>query len=1441
MIVAPFIYGRVDVKKATYSKSILQRQIFLGIAWFIPFLAAAQIQPYHVRDYSEIDGLPSPWVHCSVQDRDGTMWFGTRKGLARFNGQEWTMKDDMEDIFRDPIIFLEKDEEGEIWAVSQRGSLHFFKLNDDGNQALPQIPAKLSNKSDIADFHIQNGKEGIRAWLATRHGELYVFRDGTWTSVELGTNSPIIYGIEVFEGQTLLATNAGLFIQQDSPLALIPYSNHKLPGTIVRGITVEKKKQKLWLHGGSWIGYIDKYGFNKVLEKEISTTTGAQILHLAVDNRGGVISSNQFATFYASQDPLGRWREHTLFRFGSEHIFEDAEHTLWMSTNRGVKTLLFNHFSTLKGLLEREVSCIAEVEPGSYLFGHTDGLSLLDEKGVFHIPFDPNRKGLKVESRVLDMAVEEPGTVWIAATSMGLGRWKRGQPIEWFGENDGLSLPVISVQMTPDGDLLVKSEMGPVMRWKNNRLETFLQTPNEVGTRRMIVLEDGTLFICTQLFGLYVYDGTKWSHFQHPSRQHANSIYDVMNHPAYGLLVGTRRGLYKAEDATLVPVLEDAVGGGRPVYALHPNADGSFWIGTDFGYYLVAENQVTHFGIEAGLTGLEANRSAIITDSFGRLFLGTDGGAALYNPEYLHILKTLPEPKIAIELKSDTPQGEGTQIRESQSGTLLFSFQAQSYYNPEHLNYRTRLLGLETDWAPAVNAQMNEVRYIQLPPGTYQLEVQAALPHRDWTASAYSAPILIPKALWQETWFRLLSAFICLAIVFLVMMYLFRIRYTKILEREISETSRRLEHTESAYSQLFNNSPIGIYRTSRDGKVLASNPALNKMLGIQSSEDMEQYNLKEVAKYYAKNDRDEFVNELESKGSLSGRISTWIRNDGSFIHIRENAKLIRDEKGVPLYYEGTVEDISESLRITKELEVEKDRLWVTLASLTDSVITTDGMGRVLLMNPAAEKLLGLKRAASINHIVSRILDLRYPNQEQLTVDIARMVLSEEVEALQGEYLLVPNTVTQEPIRVRVACTPIKFQDGRVHGCVVVLTDISLEKQLEVNRIKSQKLESLSHLAGGIAHDFNNMLTSILGNIQLAKIQDEPNKVRERLDASERAIIRAQSLTKQLLTFSKGGAPVKELVDLKPIVFDTVSFSSSGTSTKLLTHSERSAFPVYCDPGQITQVVSNLTLNALQAMEQKGTLRVHLETGRPSGHHPFLEADDDYVLIRFQDTGHGIPKEDLSKIFDPYFTTKKFGSGLGLASTYSIIRQHDGHIEVQSQLGIGTTFSIYLPLTKDEPPESVSNPSEIRGGRILLLDDDEMVLEVGTQILGALGYQAEGSKSGEEAIQRFKESQLQGVPFDLVLLDLTIPGGMGGRETMQHLLQLDPQLKGIVSSGYSNDDVMSHPEKYGFVAVLPKPYTLENLKSTLAAVNMDRKGHNLEPPLAGSTVNFPQKS
>jgi two-component system cell cycle sensor histidine kinase/response regulator CckA len=566
--------------------------------------------------------------------------------------------------------------------------------------------------------------------------------------------------------------------------------------------------------------------------------------------------------------------------------------------------------------------------------------------------------------------------------------------------------------------------------------------------------------------------------------------------------------------------------------------------------------------------------------------------------------------------------------------------------------------------------------------------------------------------------------------------------------------------------------------------------------------------------------RDEFLNmslndivasagvhaELKAHG-----IERHRKKDGTIIDVEVLTHSIRIDARAAQF--SLMTDVTAKRRADEALLRTEARYHDLFENANDAIFIVDANLRFRDANKKAAELLGWSRDELLRMSIPDIIP-----QEQK----ARSAVEFEKLRREGAYeKFVGKVRTRDNHWLDVEVSSSAIMDGgKVIGSRDIMRDISDRKRMEEEMLRAQKLESIGVLAGGIAHDFNNLLTAILGNITLAKIDSpQAGPVHNRLVEAERAVARAQDLTQQLLTFSRGGAPVTRVLSLAGLLRDTVTFSLRGSKTLSVFSLPGDIWNVDADAGQVSQVFNNLAINADQAMPEGGKLHIRCENVTvAAGDIPALNPGK-YVRVSFADNGIGIAKDHIVKVFDPYFTTKQKGSGLGLATSYSVVKRHGGLLAVESELGTGATFHVYLPATEAPAPagEAFERPMVQGAGRILVVDDEEMIRQILERVLNRYGYEAVCVHDGKEALSQYGDAKRTGKPFNAVIMDLTIPGGMGGQEAVKHLRKIDPHAKVIVSSGYSNDPVMARFREYGFDGVVTKPFSVATLGAEVRKV------------------------
>lgn len=545
------------------------------------------------------------------------------------------------------------------------------------------------------------------------------------------------------------------------------------------------------------------------------------------------------------------------------------------------------------------------------------------------------------------------------------------------------------------------------------------------------------------------------------------------------------------------------------------------------------------------------------------------------------------------------------------------------------------------------------------------------------------------------------------------------------------------------------------------------------------------------------------------------QLARWFSNAIARIQSRE-AALVKSQseldKRVAERTRELQEEIQQRSRMEAALADEKERLAVTLRSIGDGVIATDSRGDILLFNTVAEELTGWTAEGAVGRNLRQVLrcyhvDTRQPI-ENLVEDALRTGVSTR---LTEGVLLVAKDQTERLIELN--CAPISDAAGKNVGVVLLLRDITEHHRHVEAMLTASKLQSIGLMAAGIAHDFNNILTSVIGHISMAKRSPSANgEVINHLIAAEESAMKAREITRQLQTFAKCGVPAKRTMRVNDLIAEATGFALRGSNVNSRIIIDDALWPVDVDEGQFSQVIQNIVLRGARAMVSGGTIEVRA-TNVTLGETSLIPLPPgNYILISIEDRGQPIKPEDVPHVFDPYFIRE--GGGLGLAAAYTIVKRHGGHIAVDPKSDNGTIFHIYFPAKPGRAPTQRLPSTRSAVKRILLVDDDEQIRKVATSMLESIGYEVTAVEEGGVAIEKYCEARSAGRPFDAVILDLTVQGGKGGRETIQELLMIDNKVKAIVSSGYCDDPVMARYKEYGFVAAVPKPYNFDELDGVL---------------------------
>ena len=633
-----------------------------------------------------------------------------------------------------------------------------------------------------------------------------------------------------------------------------------------------------------------------------------------------------------------------------------------------------------------------------------------------------------------------------------------------------------------------------------------------------------------------------------------------------------------------------------------------------------------------------------------------------------------------------------------------------------------------------------------------------------------------------------------------------------------------LLQSEERYRILVESSPDAIL-LHRNGTFLYANDAAVRLFGAENAEQL-------IGQPVEASVHPEFRalvgRRIEQVESSVGQINPCceekvLRLDGSVVDV--------EASGAHLSYQGepavqvVLRDITSRKMAEQALRESEETLRNLMEVMPVGVAVIDSQGRLEYVNRCFVESFGYSNDEVPDLATWHSLacpDPVYREQLALSFDAAR---------LEG----VATGASPAPLEMKIACKDgslrhvILNRQQAGNRTIAIHTDITERQSVQNELLKSQKLESLGVLAGGIAHDFNNILTGILGNITLAQMfLEDTHQAFKPLGFAEKAALRAAELATQLLTFAKGGTPVKKPVAVAPVIKESVSLALHGANVTSLLRLAEDLHAVEADEGQLNQAFHNIVINAVQAMPGGGTLTVDAENVTlVPGNGQALPAGS-YVRIAFSDEGCGMPEEVQHKIFDPYYTTKLGGTGLGLSSVHSIVSKHGGSISVRSKVGTGTVFTFHLPsigasiVSQSSAQPRLTAVGAARGD-VLVMDDEAMIRNLATQLLQHLGYRVTSCANGEDAVALYGAALKSGAPFLTAIMDLTIPGGMSGREAAQRILALDPAASLIVSSGYSSDPVMSDYSNYGFWAAMAKPYRVAELAQVMERLAQEEKG------------------
>ena len=638
----------------------------------------------------------------------------------------------------------------------------------------------------------------------------------------------------------------------------------------------------------------------------------------------------------------------------------------------------------------------------------------------------------------------------------------------------------------------------------------------------------------------------------------------------------------------------------------------------------------------------------------------------------------------------------------------------------------------------------------------------------------------------------------------------------------VKQANEALRESEERYRAIAEDMPVLICRFLPSGEITYVNESYCRCFDKTTEELVGQTFLSLIPEA----DQEAVmagISTMTVKSPTQSHDHRVIAPNGEFSWQHWTNRALFDAQGKIVAYQSIGEDITERKQAVDALRASEENLRTILNSIGDAVIAANINSKVTLINPIAEKLTGWKFEESEGRQLTEIFNIINAQTRKVAENpVDKVLATGKIIGLANHTVLISRDGTEYQIADSAA--PITDANGNISGVVLVFRDVTEEYKIEEELFKARKLKSVGVLAGGIAHDFNNILTVLFGNMELAKLSlPRDHTAYTHIETANQALERATNLTEQFLTFAKGGDPIFETVNMKQVIQDSIAFNLSGSNVKTALSLPDNLWQIKADKGQLSQVIANLAINAKQAMPEGGTLHIDAENIEELKEGTASHLSGVFVKLCMRDEGSGIAGKHLEKIFDPYFSTKQTGSGLGLATVHSIIAKHKGHISVDSKLGIGSTFTIYLPAEKSalrpttttypDMTEKLTHPSR----HLLIMDDEESIRDLSAEMLGVYGYTVDSAVDGKEAIEKYISAAKTGYSFDIVIMDLTIPGGMGGKETIKKLLTIDPKAKVIVSSGYSTDPIIANYSDYGFRGRLVKPFKIEDLENELSRV------------------------
>lgn len=909
-------------------------------------------QSYQVQQYLEADGLPSATVYDLCQDQSGRMWFGTRSGIALYDGKTWinyTVADGLTGL---PFGGIRIDHRGRVWALAESsvGSIclsYFDPQWDTRWHNIKETPRLLLPYRGITSFQILKiiPDQPPAIAVGTASQGLFIYYLGKWKTIteKDGLLSNWVNGIACLDGKFYLATERGLSIitlDKNGHTTIDNTLNQLLglpPGPI-KGITVEYNdkypdfqlpRSRVWLYNPQWLGYF-LVGQTKLTTYRVKTPLLEIEKEFLVqsDYRTGLYVGSQFELAYFNYKTLA-WQTldatNGLVGAGANGLFIDFEKNIWVSCDRGVSKIVsrrFSNFRVKNGLLDDEVTAILEYEPGKFVLGHNKGLTFYDGNEFQQLLLFTKEKPANPMCRILEMKLDSQKNIWLAMSYGGLVKVDARRKSTWYGEADGLPKQVSSLWFDNRDTVWVGTNEGIYYRAKNRFSAVKTGPFAPIFIRKIFGFAGQLRYIASMNVGVFVNQNNQWKNYRFWGNTQGNAVYAIQKDSRGRVLVGTLTGLFIIEQEKLQKFKAGNFEVNRPIYVILEDRQKRLWFGTDNGVIRWDGKEERKYSINEGLSGQEINRSALLQDSLGRIWIGTTHGVSIYDDNFDNSRLSNPPPKLQLlgmEVAGQKiPFLPRQAIRLSyKQNTIVFNFRGISFIAEKAIRFKSKLEGFDAKWSEENYPYNQMIRYANLPAGNYRFYLKARNAFGVWSDAVYSPMITILRPFYQSWWFYLLLFLVGCSVVYTLFRFFSERQHAAWLEKQVEERTHQLKNLEQRYRNLFEESKDAVFISTPEGTFLDANPASLEIFGFSSRDTF--LNIKSVSLYSNPQDRLKFQEAIEAQGYVKDYELEFIRKDGEVIIGLLTATLVRDETGKSIEYRGILRDITGQKKLEQQL------------------------------------------------------------------------------------------------------------------------------------------------------------------------------------------------------------------------------------------------------------------------------------------------------------------------------------------------------------------------------------------------------------------------------------------------------------------------------------------------------------------------------------------